>query len=575
MADRPKARQSQLVTTYGVGSLFPSGEQSYMICGTDDWDEKWAAPIEEPRLARSLQVQLFREPPSGRNAGDVPAVRFPTYQYCPGCRRLGRFWEFDAKKMRCQDCVRDLAPSRFVACCEQGHIEDFPYFQWIHRDGERPSGVHRLTLTSDGRSSSLDDLKVSCSCGVTTRSLDGAFGGGALVGIKRCGGHRPWLLGAEPESCDKGLRVLQRGSSNVWYSVVRSAISIPPWSSPSARFVTKHWQLLQYIDVHGINQAVQAMVAGGSAPGVDPDEVAHIVMQRKGLDSSAIPTEEQLRAEEYLALRDGHDASAQDTFRCVEVEVSQDVQDVIAQVSKVSRLREVRALQGFTRVTAIPTTTQNPNVAAISLKKRDWLPATEVLGEGVFIRLQEGVVAEWERSLLAARRQGELARSMLLRASEGGGGGGFEAPSARFLAIHSLAHALLHELSLEAGYPVGSLRERIYAEPGQAGVLMYTASSDAAGSLGGLAALSHPEKLAKALIGAVLRSTWCSNDPVCSESGASGTDGLNLAACHACLLVPETSCEHRNLFLDRVAFVGAIGSPDEGLVGRLVPLSDL
>ncbi len=161
-----------------------------------------------------------------------------------------------------------------------------------------------------------------------------------------------------------------------------------------------------------------------------------------------------------------------------------------------------------------------------------------------------------------------LNQSLVTRAAESGAPA-IEAPSARFVAIHSFAHALLQELSLDAGYPIGSLRERIYAEPDQAGLLIYTASSDAAGSLGGLAALADETRFADSLIAAMSRAGWCSNDPVCCESGPSGSDGLNLAACHACLLLPETSCEHRNIYLDRVSIVGDSVRSDDGLFSVL------
>ena len=132
-SERPKARQSQLVSTYGIGSLFPAGDQSYMICGLDDWHTSEQLQVEEPRLARSLGVSGFYAPSAGRRTGDIPAVRFPTYHYCPQCRTLAPFWKFDSKRMVCQGCERDITPSRFVACCEDGHIEDFPYFGWVHR----------------------------------------------------------------------------------------------------------------------------------------------------------------------------------------------------------------------------------------------------------------------------------------------------------------------------------------------------------------------------------------------------------------------------------------------------------
>lgn len=567
--DRPKARQSQLVTTYGVGSLFPAADQSFMIAGIDEWDPGERFDIEEPRLARSLEVDVFRAPPTGRRSGDVPVVRFPTYHYCPGCRRLDRFWNFDARAMQCTACTADLTPSRFVACCENGHIEDFPYFQWLHRGPAGAGGAHTMSLNARGASSSLADIVLSCSCGVADVDLDGSFSPGALRDVKKCSGKRPWLLGADDQPCEKPLRVLQRGSSNVWFAAVRSSISIPPWSSPNAKVVTKHWDVLKGASDATLVEVLQSYASSARMSGVTFEGMLAQVRLRRGFDAGHVPTDADLRAEEYLALVEGNDGGAHDTFQCRSVEVATELHGVVAQVSSATRLREVRALYGFARVTPMATDTVSPSLAPLSKSRLNWLPATEVLGEGVFVRVDEEMIASWESSSVANERCAVLAESLRQRALEADRPEP-EPPPARFVAVHSLAHAVLQELSLNAGYPVGSLRERVYAAPGQAGFLVYTASSDAAGSLGGLAALAEAGTFSRALAAALSRAGWCSNDPVCGESGPSGADGLNLAACHACLLLPETSCEHRNTFLDRVMLTGRPDAPEGGLLSRLI-----
>lgn len=564
-AEDSRVRQSQLVSTFGVGSILPSGDQSYLVCGLDDWDDRWCVPVEEPRLAKSLGVHLFRAPSTGQKRGDIPVVRFPAFQYCPGCRSLDNYWKFDSRKMQCPDCVRELTPSRFVACCENGHLEDFPYFQWLHQAGDarapqQDPADHRMTLVTRGTSSSLGDIVVKCSCGVTPRDLDGAFAKNAVAMVKSCGGRRPWLPGSEPELCDKNLRALQRGSSNVWFGAVRSSISIPPWSSPNARYVTRFWEVFRDQDDNQIRVAAAGSAARDRT--IDVDGVLEVVAQRRGVEKGKVPTEADLRAEEYLALRDGNDAGSSDAFQCIEVEVAPDISHLVAQVSRVSRLREVRALHGFSRVTPTATDGTEPKLARLSSGPVNWLPAIEVYGEGVFIRIDEGWISDWESGKFATQRGRMLEDAIKLRASESGAPT-VEVPTSRFLAVHTLAHAVLKELSLDAGYPVGALRERVYAERDQAGFLIYTASSDAAGSLGGLAALAAEEHFAKVLAAAASRAEWCSHDPVCSESGPSGSDGLNLAACHACLLLPETSCEHRNIYLDRVSLIG--GEVHEGV----------
>lgn len=580
VSDKPKARQSQLVTTYGVGSLFPAADASFMICGIDEWDTKFAPTVEEPRLARSLGVHTFHAPPTGRRRGDVPAVRFPEWHYCSGCRRLAPFWKFGAKKgeTRCEECARDLTPSRFVACCENGHIEDFPYFQWVHRGQEAQGGAeHRLTLWTSGSSSSLASIVVSCSCGVRPYNMEGAFGAGALQGIRKCSGSRPWLTDAPNEpDCDRPLRVFQRGASNVWFPVQRSSISIPPWSSAAAQFVTTHWSALKPMyENMGEAAAWPAIVAMiGGQDGITADAVVDVVRQRLGLDADEAPDDDTLRSQEYEALVAGHVGSRRDSFQCTAVGVHPSLGGLVAQVSQVNRLREVRVLSGFSRVTPVESEAGSARTAALAADKAGWLPAVEVMGEGIFVRLDEDVVAAWESSAFAAEREAAIryaqdARDAAMKIAT-------EPVNARFVALHSLAHMLVKELSLDAGYPQGSIRERVYALPGQAGILLYTASSDSAGSLGGLAALAATQDLAQVVRNAFERAAWCSNDPVCAETGSTGADALNLAACHACVLAPETTCEHRNQFLDRLSVVGTPEKPELGLgragIGTVVPM---
>ncbi len=417
-SERPKARQSQLVSTYGIGSLFPAGDQSFMICGLDDWHTSDSLRVEEPRLARSLRVSGFFAPSAGRKTGDIPAVRFPAYHYCPQCRTLAPFWKFDSKRMVCADCERDITPSRFVACCEDGHIEDFPYFAWVHRGESTSAATHTLTLRSRGSSSSLSDIVIGCSCGARAYSLEGSFAQNALRTIKSCGGKRPWLPDAPDEACDKPLRALQRGSSNVWFGEVRSTISIPPWSSPNSRFVTENWTVLEYFPEDNLKTALPSMIAG--KPGLDAEGILDTVRRRKGLQSDSEPTEEDLRAEEYFALIGGNNGGRLDTFRCIEVDVDERLDGVVEQVSKVSRLREVRALYGFTRVTSSPTASVSPRTAKLSEQTPLWLPAIEVLGEGVFVRLREDFVAKWESQELANSRTAKLTESLRRRATESG-----------------------------------------------------------------------------------------------------------------------------------------------------------
>jgi hypothetical protein len=136
--------------------------------------------------------------------------------------------------------------------------------------------------------------------------------------------------------------------------------------------------------------------------------------------------------------------------------------------------------------------------------------------------------------------------------------------SDKFVLIHTFAHLLIRQLSYDCGYGSASLRERIYcdrddnAEPMQ-GVLIYTAAGDSEGTLGGLARAGEPGNFEPCIRQAIRSASWCSSDPACVESVGQGTDNANLACCHGCGLLPETSCEEGNRLLDRATIVGKPG----------------
>ena len=198
------------------------------------------------------------------------------------------------------------------------------------------------------------------------------------------------------------------------------------------------------------------------------------------------------------------------------------------------------------------------------------MPGIDQRGEGVFLKLSEAAIAEWEQRApvvelhkrhTAAQREWYAARDMHEP---------HERP-ARYLLLHALAHLLIRQFGLECGYASTSLRERIYCGTGSdpmAGILIYTASADSEGSLGGLVEMSRAELLGPMLKRALEASKLCANDPLCAdrEVSATGTQ-LNGAACHACLLEAETSCEVGNNYLHRSVLAGTLRSTDTAFVG--------
>ncbi|MBM4633473.1 DUF1998 domain-containing protein [Rhodococcus hoagii] len=556
-------RRTQMITTYGVGALLPVESESFMIAGLDHWRVDDRLQVDEQRLCDLLGVSRLLTPPGGDVRGMVPMVRFPEWVSCPNCNRLDRFGRLADKPKgeyvnRCRFCISPkLVPSRFVACCPTGHIQDFPYRLWAHRGtGMSDDGDHSLKIITSPADSSLAGITIKCECGAS-RSLQGALGSGTLS--MRCGGHSPWL-DKDTEECTERLVGLQRGASNVWFADVRSALTVD-------RDLTRAEEVLEEIlsELDGMQESDVIPYLGIKARqhGVDEREL----VSAYGTAKSARPRDyaeasRELRAAEYEALGRLHpEDDGTKTFVCFPSDVSPTDRagDLIDLVSRVPRLREVRALSGFARVSASQVKSGSPS-GSLSRAKVRWLPAIEVLGEGIFVRFRDDVLATWESSELARRRA-----QILQDAAQSAAGGVLPPISPRFLALHSLSHALLRQLALDTGYPASSIRERVYAESGQAGILLYTATADAAGSLGGLCSHGTVDNIAKIIETATDAAHWCSADPVCLEAVATGAGATNLAACHSCLLAPEVSCEHQNRYLDRVCLVGD-GTPRSGLL---------
>lgn len=555
-----EVRRSQIVTTYGVGAIVAVEDESFMVAGIDRWDVE-KANVHEPRLERRLGVPGFVTPPATEGGTDIPVVRFPQMVSCPGCNRLehhGFFTTFDSNQ--CNRCSRPLVPSRFVMVCRRGHIDEFPYFRWVHAGSQASGDRHEMSIDAGGVTASLRDITISCSCGKSA-TLDGAFGKFALRDVSKCTARRPWL-GGGTEDCAETPRVLQRGGSNVWFPVPASALSIPPRSEGAFELLNPHWSRLRHIPADAVGPTLAGLrLAEGT--GYSLGDLVLAVSQRNRQEGTGdAPSEASLKRDEYEALERGKEQTVEhQDFVCVPANgVGGWTARAVDLVMVAKRLREVRALTAFTRI--LPPSQADPeeNRAPLSGGATGWLPAIEVTGEGVFLRLAAERLIEWERRPSVRKRaaliDGHYARRFLEtnRAPD-------RVVTPRLLLLHTLAHVLITQWSLECGYPASSLRERLYVGEDMAGLLIYTATSDSAGSLGGVVAQADPGRLDRTMWEAVNAATWCSADPLCIEADAAGVDSLNLGACHACVLLPEVCCEEMNTLLDRGMLIGMPGDP--------------
>ena len=591
-------RRSQLVSSFGIGAIVDLEKGSFMPMGLEDWERATRLPslhIGEPRLQGMLGASHFRVGPvkedipgtrKVRARSAAPAVRFPEWHECPRCNRIGRMGDpfelaDDGARLRCLACGGSgiyTSPVRFVLACRRGHMADFPWAWWAHRD--RPGGVCNtpsLYLGSYGRSASLSDLYVQCKgkgCGTKERpvskSLGGAFRAGALREYS-CTGFRPWLHDRE-EGCGESVHAMQRGASNVHFGVVCSALSIPPASEAVSLIVQEFREVLD-----AVPDSTLPTVLEGLAPqlGVSPEQLLSAYREfRKIQTGSKSLTERQARVEEYEALSENRDdpvvSGVVPEFRNRVMEPPGLLAQWFDLVGAASRLREVRVLAGFSRIEPYPVAAERVSrairggmVSPLSKSPRNWLPAAEIRGEGVFFRFRTDAVDAWIDSNPELVRRVEHLEARSKGIAEQRGFVRDYTITPRLLVVHSFAHAVIRQISVECGYSASALRERLYVSEADGdcaamnGVLIYTGSPDSEGSLGGLVRLAEPELLVPIVQRTLYSAGWCGSDPVCIETDvAQSGERVSGAACHCCLLLPETACEKFNRELDRAMLCG-------------------
>jgi hypothetical protein len=627
-------RRAQLIAPFGTGAMVVTRNGTSLItCGLDHWyafdDGRGDADVsefqlEEWRLQQELDVDHFRQPPDYRKKwqygdGDaantgltIPFLRFPMWHFCQRCGHLDQRGLTERTRPKCTECETKgkygpMFQVPFVAMCDAGHIQDFPWCEWVHKSA-RPDCKGPLRLKSTG-AASLAGQSVTCDgCG-KRRDLSlimGAKTDGSETELSNnldpggppflCAGKRPWLGTDEASSCGHPLRGSLRNASNLYFAQVRSAIYLPRGNSiaPSAlvaRFeepplstLVKVWlssgetiqpadlrvqqpQVLQPYSDAEIMAAIAIIQLGGQAgapAGEDvTDEDAHSAFRRAEFNVLRAP-----RDEEHLLIRQ------QDTG-----DYEPDIARYFSRMMLVNKLKETRALAGFTR--AYPENDQSLEDRKellwrdVPYGRKNWLPAYAVFGEGLFLEFNEALLQAWEkRSDVSSRvqplkqRYEQLQQNRRLR----------DRPlTPRFVLLHTFAHIVMNRLSFECGYSSAALRERLYVSENpavpMAGVLIYTAAGDAEGTMGGLVRMGKPSYFEPVIRRALEGAQWCSTDPVCMEIGAyggQGPDSCNLAACHNCALVPETACEEFNRFLDRGVITG---TPENNHIGFFAAVS--
>jgi hypothetical protein len=560
-----------------------------------------------------MQPPEFRILSRGQRAEDqmnfylpVPVFRFPTWHICPICSSMQKVSSGTSGRVRCNACESKmpLTQTRFIVACERGCVMDFPWREWVFRknSGDLSPAEANAKLQYKG-GNSVNDITVKAidpASGqvIKERTLRGAFGSstgehGTRSNLSSrllqnsddrftCPGCQPWLKATKKDGCGADLHPTLISATNAYFAEIKTSIYIPVNEiAPENSSLSKLYDLIYSpgaisstinglrnfgSDTDGIVKALFNKYPDKLAD-FSQEDILHILSSTERPEESTDPqgvsdyeshdeanAELIYRNDEYKILSAG--LSERKSLKIRELDSgfeSTDLKDKISKIMSIERLKETRALVGFSRII--------PESSAESVNKESllrlgepppnnhWLPATEVFGEGLFIQFSEQELLKWEAndSVACTAKSLQNEYDKLGRKEK--------EISPRFLMIHTFAHILMDQMIFDCGYSSASLRERLYVstddDKRMAGVLIYTAAGDSDGTLGGLIRLGKKELLEPIILKALEKATWCSSDPVCAEAEFQGTDNCNKAACHNCAIISETSCEEFNRFLDR------------------------
>lgn len=592
-------RLSQVVSTFGPGSMVDLPKQSVLVSGLDFW-VKPGPTIDEPRLAenaaRLLQVPSveLRTPPPEDAEASLPVPQIPAFQFpewfltqdleppllSKGKTRLlvhrkaltrGQFIDERKKK-------RKVVPVRWVRACKKGHIGDINWVSFVHGAPQCPKNARQLYLDERGTSGDLSTIFVRCDCGQEQTMITATNYKARSLG--RCDGYRPWLGPRAEEVCDEPNRLLIRAASNSYFNQSMSVISLPERDNTVRDAVSAVWNYLQVVK----DEATLGLMMGiedvrRALEGMAPGEVLAAIESRRNPVVSTPKPVKQAELETLIASTDeiGYDTPEGNFFaRALPggAWASESWMKPIERVVLVHRLREVVAQIGFTRFESASADINGDldlgvERAALARDVR-WLPSYENRGEGVFLQFSAAELAAWRLRLTEGQRDLQL-RKGFKEWQKDHSSSSREFPPLEYWVLHSFAHLLLTAISLECGYPASSLRERVYAIAGVGfGVLIYTGTSDAEGTLGGLIEVGR--RIASLVRSALELGLLCSNDPVCAQHTPQSDYErrfLHGAACHGCLLIAETSCEQQNDFLDRALVVPTVQDANSALFPAL------
>lgn len=568
-------RPSQFVYTFGVGSIIEAPGGPRVVIDFEKWGRVFGPgrtpgvsefAIPDSTTSSLLDDGLIFRIPTNVDLSEPESEpifttgRFPEWALCV---RHEYFFQLPGDdRTRCPECLGSgqghnarSEAIRFVRACPEGHMDDVDWYGILH---SYKKDCNNTIYQWNAEGGSLRDVVITCDanaggCGAKKTLLD------IYKGTKRCTGRLP-ERGTTFSSCKSDAQVTLRGSSSLRIPEIITTIPIPWLSSRLHRILDgyqmrtilatrKNWTKPDLLEaLQNVSEQDPTLADPRIADEINSaseERVVQVIEDLRRFARNRPTTLQQIRVAEFSALQDasenGHppdSTSENPEFQVNKFKVRPEVTFMSHKfrVAPIDRLRVVTVQKGYRRLGTDPNV--NKLVPTFYFDgHRKWFPGMEQIGEGIFIDMAKNNLkigsADWKEQLT---KNGNLEYHPV------------------FVWWHTLSHRIITALSIDSGYSSAAIRESVYAVPDpktgevSGGVALYTAQSGSDGSLGGL--LSLVPEIENVLSAAVRNIDACSNDPLCGEVSVK-TRGNNGAACYACLLLSETSCAHRNMYLDR------------------------
>ncbi len=527
----------------------------------------------------------------------LSAKYFPEWFYCNSCKKFDKVsnwkynWDnnvetYDKDKFfppKCHKCYKnkskkgkwfDLEQVRFILTAPNGDMVDIPWDKWAmlkkaqkeNRESEEESEItlSNITIPSDleleyKTSDKLDDMKGIWIIAKDSKGEQLNFS--TLSGLFSLRMKIEELIPNTPKK-DILFKPVIRTSNSVYYPNILSSIYLPSIDELNENTINliKEYtedgfsveQILKILNKSHFKQfeqsTIQRLIDNG--------------FSERNVEISK--TENEYRFDEFNFITSREKEKIDDLLIFEKIDTSFFQSELIKSIYKMDKIKITSVQTSFTRQEPISSDLFLKDDSEITetkdaIKKKftstygvntKYLPAVESFGEGIFFEFDIEKLEKWlEENPQVASRISTIIENHL--ESESSLNKELEV-TPKFVLIHTFSHLIIKELEYLAGYPATSIQERLYIdeELKMQGVLIYTVAGSE-GSYGGLTSICDNEKIGNLIQSAIIRANDCATDPICYHTSGQGVGNQNLSACFNCTLLPETSCEMFNSFLDR------------------------